>query len=156
MKRGISPVVATVLLILVTVMAIIIVANIVIPLVKNQINEGKICFDGREYFKVIDSEYTCYNSTNTKLMIKRGTKELDVEGVLVGIYSEGESETYSLVEGGEDIKMLKDGSFTSNIELPEIGEARTYLFDLGGKKVELALIHEDGKCDPETHNIPKC
>ncbi len=157
MKKGISPVVATVLLVLVTVMAVVIVANIIIPLVKNQIKSGEICFEGREHFKVVDSEYTCYNDTHTKMMIKRGVKDLDIVGVSVGIFSKVEGKVYSLTPKNPDnIKMLKEGDFSNDIVIPETGEARTYLFDTGGGEVELSLIYEDGKCDPLTYTVQKC
>jgi len=44
-KRGISAVIATVLIILITVAAVTIVWAVVIPMVRNSLSEGTVCFD---------------------------------------------------------------------------------------------------------------
>jgi len=150
-KRGVSPVIGSVLLILVALLAIGLIVSIVIPMVRENLEKGKGCFELREYVRIIDSEYTYYNSTNTSLMIERGMENYTIDGFSVSIYSEGKSKRYDLKQGNfpAGVTMLN-----GNIEIPKPGEARTYIFDISGDKVELAVMSERRMCDSMSYNIP--
>ena len=49
-RKGISPVVATLLIVFVTVAAVTLVAKFIVPLVTNNLNEGTECVDYSDYF----------------------------------------------------------------------------------------------------------
>ena len=68
-KRGISTIIATVLVILITVTAAVILSTIIIPMLRERMNQSKICYDLKDILSLRD--YTCYNSTATYVMIKR-------------------------------------------------------------------------------------
>lgn len=158
-KRGVSPVIATVLLVLITFMAVGLIWAFILPMIKEGLEGGASCFELRDYAEIVDSAvYSCYTSANTSLMIKRGMEDYTIKGFAVSIFTEGESKRYDLEEGknyGELVKML-DGS--SVIKLPGPGEARTYLFNVtNGKNVELAVISEGGEvCKIDSYSIPAC
>jgi len=158
-KRGVSAVVATVLLVLITFMAIGIVVGVIIPMVREGLEKGKSCFELREYFKIVESEYSCYNSTNTKLMVERGMEDFEVKGFAVSISYDGESKRYDIFNGANYADVaIKDSNFGEELELPKPGEARTYIFRLGkGSKASISVLKTDDTiCEPESYNIPPC
>jgi len=160
-KKGISAVVATVLLILLTFTAIALVWGFILPMVKKSISEGATCFDLRDYAEIADSEYTCTSPTETKLVIERGMNNYTIKGFVVSILKGGSSQRYQITADNPDkIKMLNDeGESTESIELPGPGEARTYIFNIGhAEKAVLGVISENGKiCELESYeDIPQC
>ena len=59
-KRGLSSVIATALLILLTIIAVTMIAAFVVPFVRNSLEETS-CFEFRDYFKFDESlGYNCY------------------------------------------------------------------------------------------------
>ncbi len=159
-KKGISPVVATILLVLITVIAVVTVANFIIPLVKENLEQGKSCFELREYISVIDSnEFSCYSDTEVKLMLKRKIDNITIKGIAVSIVSEGSSKRFDLISGRVDeVKMLnKNGEKVENIVLPLPGESKTYIFNKSGEKAEIAVIKQNEElCESESYNLPQC
>lgn len=61
-KKGISAVVATVLIILITVAAVTIIWAAIIPMITNQISGGTVCMEAVSQVQLRDSGYTCKNS----------------------------------------------------------------------------------------------
>jgi cytochrome c biogenesis factor len=95
-KRGISAVVATVLIILITVAAVTIIWAAVIPLVSKQIDRGTVCLDAVSQLRVVEEGYTCYkkvqcsgggNCVEASLQVERGPKDFKLAdlGVVVSI-----------------------------------------------------------------------
>lgn len=154
-KKGISPVIATILLILLSVTAVIIISGLIIPFVKNTTKESKECFDVMDQLTInTESGYTCYynNGTNNiaNLTIKRGTKETTLSGFIIAVSGGGNSKTFEIISGTvNNVKMI-NGS--DNIEIPKKGEERTYSITTDLLKIEyaeVAPIMEDGKmCNP--------
>ena len=61
-RKGLSEVVSTVLVVLITIVAVAFVANLAIPFVKNNLQSSTECLSARDYFKFDDSlGYTCYD-----------------------------------------------------------------------------------------------
>jgi len=129
-KKAISPIIATILLILLSVAAVLLIANIIVPFVRNTLDENKMCFDASDQIKIdTESDYTCYleNAEGdfvVNVTIQRGTKEIEIDGFLIGVSGEAIGKSYE-VKAGEstDVEML-DGS--TNLELPGKGGSRTY------------------------------
>ena len=60
-RKGISTIVATVVLILITVAAAMFIAGFVVPLVRDQLNEGTECLGYEDYFLFYEEfDYNCY------------------------------------------------------------------------------------------------
>ena len=63
-RKGLSEVVSTVLMVLITIAAVAFVANLAIPFVKNNLQHSTECLSARDYFKFDDSlGYNCYDQT---------------------------------------------------------------------------------------------
>lgn len=161
-KRGVSAVVATVLLILVAVIAVSLIAGFLIPMVKKSLEEGASCFELIDYAEIIDIDYTCYDPVmeETGLTIKRGMDDYEIKGFRVSIIStaSGESTPFDLIDGEitDGVEMYTTGE--SEIEIPQPGGAKTYVFtDVVGEKAELAVMTKAGKvCSPTVYNIAEC
>ncbi len=159
-KKGISPVVAVVLLVLITFLAIGIIWAFIKPLVEGGLEEGGSCFELRDHAKILESEFTCYNETDstTKIMIQRNFQKIEVGGFKVSIFSEGTSKTFDITSKNPDnVEMLSGGIFTTAIEIPEPGEARTYRFSIEGNRAELGVITTAERiCSLGSYKIPEC
>ncbi|MDO8508456.1 MAG: hypothetical protein Q7S27_02105 [Nanoarchaeota archaeon] len=68
-KRGMSTVIASVLLILLTISAVAIIANFIIPFTEDSL-ESTECFEFREHFLFDeDFDYNCYDTANGKYIL---------------------------------------------------------------------------------------
>ena len=169
-KKGLSPVVSTILLILITIAAVVLIAGFAIPFVRNNLDESKVCFDASEQLKInTEEEITCHSvvNKNVSIQISRGTKELDIRGFFLVLSGGGSSKTFEIYNGKdlriEGIEML-DG--TNELDIPKIGEDRTYnisleltpLSEATDIRAKIAPIMPSGVNCPETDNakIPKC
>ena len=77
-KKAISPVVATILMVLITIAAVTIIWAAIIPMVRDKITTGTACLDVSTDL-IIDKDYTCIKSDNNiSVKVGRGTNEYDL------------------------------------------------------------------------------
>ena len=143
-KRGLSPLVATILLILLSIAAMVILSSAIIPFVKEKMNEAQEC---SEIIKTadaltIDAEdgYACYDDAgNVNITIHRGN--LEIKGIKVSIRGGGDSKIVDIENNtdgtGIGVSML-DGSAT--LVLPGKGGEKTYLISTALSLIESAVI----------------
>lgn len=118
-KKGISAIVATVMIILITVAAVGIVWAAIIPMIRNQLEAGTICLDAISQVQVSDATgYTCRDATgdNVSLQIMIGSGDVNLAGLQVLISAKGNTESYDLLE-------------SEGIVLPGVNEANVYVID---------------------------
>jgi len=91
-KRGVSAVVATVLIIMITVAAVGIVWAVVIPMIRDSLGGSAVCNDADVSIGTAQG-YTCYDSVNNKIsvQVKKGANNLSVSGVNFILTSAGSS-----------------------------------------------------------------
>ena len=120
-KKGISAIVATVLIILITVAAITIVWAAIIPMINNQLDQGRLCLDAVSQLSLMDAGYTCVDSTaNTlSLQIKKGARSFELADIQVLISSEGNMESVNLLDEGYTLD-----------ELPGSNEEKVYTLNV--------------------------
>lgn len=99
-KRGVSALVATVLLILITVAAVGVIWGMLMPMLQEKITEAsQSCINAKIR---IDTErgYTCYDSVNKTLsiMISRGADELDLAGLQIIAFVAGSSYKFEIID----------------------------------------------------------
>ena len=74
-KKGISAIVATVLIILITVAAVTIIWAAIIPMVSNQLDKGSACLDAVSDLTIGGSGYSCVETTGiVNVQVKLGGK----------------------------------------------------------------------------------
>ncbi|MCK5321546.1 hypothetical protein KAJ38_03125 [Candidatus Pacearchaeota archaeon] len=123
-KNGISAVVATVLIILITVAAITIVWAAIIPMINNQLDQGTICLDAVSQLSIMDAGYTCVDlgASELSIQIKKGAKNFELADIQVLISSGGNVESVNLVSSGA--YKLED--------LPGSNEEKVFILDIAG------------------------
>lgn len=98
-RKAVSTVVATVLIILITVAAVALIWAAIIPLVKDDVDRGKACFDAQSDISLVtDQGYTCVNNTggdtgaNISFQIRKGrNSEITLVGVEALVFVGGNS-----------------------------------------------------------------
>jgi flagellin-like protein len=98
-KKGISAIVATVLIILITVAAVTIIWAAIIPMISNELDGATECFDASAALSVI-TDYSCYNesSGNVSVQVARATGDFTLIGLDVLVSYEGSAETVTYGE----------------------------------------------------------
>jgi len=166
-KKGVSPVIATILIIFITVMAVIAVAGYILPMVKKNLSEGQECFDA--YQKVVikeNAEYTCFDNIGTEvyLMIENKLDALEFNTIRISLTGAGTSKTYDIINGSDDniegeIHMYNRRS-DNKILLPGNRGAFTYNFsavDFDVESAAVAVVLESGNiCDAYEILVPGC
>ena len=132
-KGGISAVVATVLIILITVASVTIVWTMVLPLVKDDLGFSEL--EGRVEI-VTSGGYTVYDVDReiAIVQVKRGFDDLNISGIRILFSIEGDS-------------------YGSSVVTPDSGQARVYNFNMSGygkpERVWVVPIFVKGKIDKE-------
>ncbi len=95
-KRAISTVVATVLIILITVAAVTIIWSAVVPMIRENLEGGSACLDAVSQVLIVGTQgYTCIDSDGViKVQIKRGAKDFNLVDVQM-LITQSNGDTYS-------------------------------------------------------------
>jgi len=167
-KKGVSPLIATILLILISIIAIASIFAFVVPFVKDMLEESKECFNIPEQISIIDSSvYTCFNNDKSKIgvSVKRSSEEVEIGGFKISVKGKDASNTDTAV-----IVEIKQGEFPTDAYmldgsqppvLPGRGEEKTYVItlnDVTPEKVVIAPISAKGElCNvADEVEIPLC
>lgn len=154
-KRGVSPIIATVLLVILTLVAVGILAAFVIPFVNDSFKNSKECFDVLDKVKFDgDSLYNCYSYNvsgqregRTGFSVRMDTAE--ALAFKVTFTSAGRGNTYTIENAtvSSEIRMLNN-EFGLPLEVPLKGGVRTYVINGTYQRVELAPVLKSGDvCD---------
>ncbi len=150
-KKGVSPIVATILLILLTIVLIFTISTFVVPFVKDQLSRGD-CFSYVGKLEVTDNiAYTCYKSTVTpKIMnvqVHRGDVDLNSMKIIIG----GASSSIFIIKDGitDPNIVMFDG--TTTLTLPQKNGEKTYTLknvNTIPESISVAPVMTNGKtCD---------
>jgi len=172
-KKGLSPVVATIAIILVTVGAVSFIAGFLVPYFKTQLNEGTECVDYREYFTFDDSfGFNCYEAREgfylTGVSVRANSAPDRVAQGVKGfelLFFEGAESKKVTVEnglaGGSLRGETKLWNSTASLAVPEEGGVRTYVYNSSERvtRVEIfpVLKENDRQCDKSAEveiNLP--
>lgn len=178
-KKGLSTVVASVILIVLTVTAIVIIAQFAVPFVKNSLNKGSECLDYQQYYKFDNSfDYNCRSDGISYIfsVSANGDKELEenVKGIKVVFYNETGSVPLEVFDGKETngtftmfnptpstktIKISPIRTATVNIYLfniPRSGEVKSYIYNstsLFNRMESYVVLNSGRTCETKTDEI---
>lgn len=152
-KKGVSAVVATALILLITVAAVTIVWAVVIPMIQGNLDKSGACLDAVNSVS-IGSDKTCYNATSKGLNLQL-SRAMSSSDDFKGIYLELE---YS--DGSADTKTL-DLTALSNIDKGStkiISVTATPTGTAVVNKIKVTPIIGDNHCDEAAvpANVPAC
>jgi flagellin-like protein len=100
-KKGISAVVATVLIILITVAAVTIIWAAIIPMINDQLERGTVCLDAMTQLSVLNKGYTCYDAgaNEVQVQVGHGAKDIGLAGIQVLVSSGGSTTSTEVIAG---------------------------------------------------------
>lgn len=147
-KRGVSAVVATVLLIFLTVAAATVLTGIIIPFVKDNLVEGTKCFPYKDYFtfqekfssSTGDKLYNCYMVDGSNVLYGASvkaqsvTESEEVTGFRIVFEEDELASSSSFIVSSDEPQSESDGikilgdSLPANLRVPGPGNTITYVF----------------------------
>lgn len=169
-KRGVSAIIATVLVILITITAAALVSQFVIPFVKNNLEKGGECVPYRDYFKFEESfsyqgnayYYNCENNGSYGVIVsaESGIDSSKIKGFSISFSNGVESKKVNILSDAliGEAKMLNS---SDNLIVPSPGETRTYVANIGKTEMKSAEIYpiliNDRVCEKTDEiKITKC
>jgi flagellin-like protein len=168
-KRGISPVIATVLLLLLTLVIAGILTYYVLPFVNNTLKGSGECFELLNTIELEQNKYSCYyvpggSSTQARTAFTLRVDYAQSIDLKVIAYKPRRTsgESFVLKNGvdypsGTDVRMLDKG-WSDPLDIPSNGMIRTYVLVGAYEKIEVNPILKSGKVCNEQRSIilPPC
>jgi flagellin-like protein len=150
-RKAVSPVVATVLLLVLTIVIGGIVFSVVLPFVNDKLGESKACLDAFEGVEFPESKFNCYNISTTNetgfsvKLVKEGIASMKV----ALIDDRGNSDVFDLSSGMAPMSKLRmagttHGVYMTPLTFPTVGGQRTYIAREIYKKAEISAVTSSG------------
>lgn len=148
--------IATVLILLLTIVAVTILASFIIPFVKDNTENTQECFEVLGKLNFYETQFNCYltedfnpaNVTRTGFSLRVDND--NVQGIRVSLLSGGSSDVIEIVNGAtlDNVRMLNQTGFGQELVLPGNGEVRTYVVQGVYEQAEAFAILSNGEiCD---------
>jgi flagellin-like protein len=165
MRKGVSPVVATVLLLVITVLLASLIMTFAVPFVQDQLGRSKECLAVIDAVTFADSRFNCYidDMASTSATDKTGfsvsiSKE-GVSGVRVSLIDANENSNVVVIKQGAtfpptaSVPLRNIGTGTGNLigdplTFPSGAGQRTYVAEVSGvyyKRAEIAPVVTSGR-----------
>jgi hypothetical protein len=149
-KKGLSQIVSTVVLILLTVAIVAGVWATVQNLVEGRLDKTGACYGLFEKI-TLNHKYICYDSVNSRMQVSISIGEVDIDTLLVSISSEKSSKTFELTNNSQNIENVTNYPTDSpGVSLPSKEGGKTYYvsgIEEIPDKVEIAPKVGGYRCD---------
>lgn len=172
-SRGLSTIVTTVMLVVISIIGVSVIAGFLIPMVREAPEKGADCFTAREHLSIVGqlgNIKSCWNASSyeTVVIVKRNNDDIDINGFAVSLAKEGESKRFDIISGidNPDATTIsyKSGAapYYGTTNQPErivsIGSEYTYYFNTGASmgrivQAEIAPILESGDVCSATETL---
>ena len=162
-KRGISTVIATVIMITLVLVIIGVVWVSINNLVSKEIQTAESCFGN--FGKVtLDKRYTCLNSSSNELQFSISIGDITIDSVLVSISSQSGSKSLEISNTNMSNVKMYNGVYGQLVEIPEKNSGFTYVVDINAfgigspDSVSIAPIISENQCGVSDSllDISKC
>ena len=153
-KRGVSSVMATILIILLALIIIAAVSAIVLPFVRNNLSGAQTCLEAQYGVRFVETRLTCFDEDAslagfTILVNKKGIKKFRVSLADVN----GATNTFDVEDGDNPAGFAMFGTGqpgvlgTSQIQIPYAGQQLTYIASgMNIVRAEVAPIVKNSIC----------
>lgn len=159
-KKGVSEVVANVVIVALTIIVLAVIAQFIIPYVKTNLQKSSECLDYQKYFSFDDSlGYNCKkNGVGYVVSVKAmGQKELEnnVGSLKLVFYGSGKNFGLEVKDGkirNNTFFMINPGNF----KVPKTGEIQSYAYNVSEiyNKVEVYTLLKSGRtCEAKNDEI---
>lgn len=95
-KKGVSAVVATVLIIVITIAAVAIIGTTIIPMIRDKLEEGTMCINADAALMIENKGFTCYNAGDIDVQVSHGSKDVGLVGIQFLISAGGDTTSEEL------------------------------------------------------------
>lgn len=149
-KRGISPIIAVVLLLMITVVAATIIVAFVVPFTKENLRKSEECFNALGKLEFAQTPYNCFDdgeASDDKTGFSVKNNDDKIKGFSISLEYKGNANSYDIEENSEvqGIKMLLSGNA---LVVPKKGETRSYVINGLFENMQIYPILENGRrCD---------
>lgn len=123
-KKGLSGIVAAVIMIALVMAIGGIVWSVVTNLVSERLEDVGTCLDVLGKVN-INGQYTCYDTSKDEVFISIGVGDIDVEKIIIAVSGASSSSSYELNETGGS-PQLKNYTGGTEIKMPEKNSGLTY------------------------------
>jgi len=143
-KKAISAIVATVLIILITVAAVTIIWSVILPMISGNLEKGQICLEASSSIYIKSGAYTCKNSTHVKVNVLRRADNVNLKEIILQVVHGGSTSSYTINE----TMPSKNGAKVYAIPITKIGSGIAST-DITGLKIAPVLTTDSGDklCD---------
>ena len=128
-KRGLSPIIASVLLVLLVFVLITIVWTTYKGIVVKNLNKAGSCLDTIGKIEIV-GRYTCYNPASEQFQFSIERKDVEIESLLVSLSSISGNKNFELTNTSQNIPGLRIYQNNLNIIMPNKNSAITYIVNL--------------------------
>ena len=160
-KHGLSAIIATLLLVVLTVVAVSIIWASIKSMVDNNLETAGSCFNIFEKVK-LNSEVSCYNYSSNELKIGVIIGDLEIKEVLASVSTKDSSSSFRIYEGAVDTKIkMSNGSYNQPLIFPAKNSGKTYTLKGFSEKpynVQFIPLIGEERCDvvDSLKDIPSC
>ncbi|MEK6909156.1 MAG: archaellin/type IV pilin N-terminal domain-containing protein [Nanoarchaeota archaeon] len=146
-RKAVSPVVATVLLLVLTIIIGGIVFSVVIPFVNDKLGDSKDCLDTFEGVEFPESRFNCYDSNSSETGFSVKINKEKISKVKVGlINNNGNSDVYDIYNGSTVSNLRVLGANPDDpLTFPSVGGQRTYVTTGVYQKAEISALTASGE-----------
>lgn len=153
-KKGVSAVVTTVILVLLALVATGIAWIIANNVIDKQVQNINSCFGNNNKVQIED-RLTCYNSSSEEFKFALNIQDIQVEEILVSVSNKDNSESFKLLSEGTTYNHIRtfNGNYQENVKLPKENSGITYFINASGVGVEntslikIAPVIDGEQCD---------
>ena len=151
-KKALSNVIATMTLILLTIVAVGVIWVTINDRIQENIDSGEACGVDVIDQATINSRYTCYNQTSQQFQFSINIGNIDPDYLLISIDGNGISKSFEMSNNELVIPYVTNyPSGTNNVKLPGKNSGKTYYFDVAGS--ELSGKPDSIKIAPTINNV---
>lgn len=129
-KKALSNVIATMTLILLTLVAIGIIWTTISGKIQKDMDSGDACGIDIIDKITINSRYTCYNESSEQFQFSLSIGDVDIDYLLISIAKDGNSQSFEMTNNASTIQYVTNYSSGTLIKLPEKNSGRTYYFNI--------------------------
>jgi len=128
-KKGVSEVIASVLLIALVMVLSAIIWMVVQNLINPNLEQTSSCFGIFDKVKV-GNTYTCYDSSSDELRLSLEVGEVDINAILISITGESATKTLRINDTASAIDGVTNYSSGTSVQIPGRNSGLTYLIDI--------------------------
>lgn len=155
-KRGVSAVVGSVLLIVITVISVALIISFILPFIKDKLGESEECLNALDSIEFAPSKFNCYKTTTTadETGFSVKVKNDKIKGFRIALIDDinGSSKVYDISDGitNPELRMVggAPGTYNGALIFPNAGGQRSYVANGIYSEAEIAPILENNRvCD---------